>query len=79
MDYLSPAPHQLNVVVSVDFNFEHIYHSHFFVFIEIAVYIPIFKLLQDTGAGSLDNTWSKTRDESASSWFYNSAGWGERK
>ncbi|XP_044576301.1 homeobox protein OTX2-A-like isoform X2 [Cotesia glomerata] len=47
MDYLSPAPHQLNVV--------------------------------DTGAGNLDNTWSKTRDETASSWFYNSAGWGERK
>ncbi|KAK0094784.1 hypothetical protein PV326_010002 [Microctonus aethiopoides] len=47
MDYLSPAPHQLNVV--------------------------------DTGAGGLDNTWSKTRDENASSWFYNSAGWGERK
>ncbi|XP_044007124.1 homeobox protein otx5-like isoform X2 [Aphidius gifuensis] len=45
MDYLSPAPHQLN----------------------------------DSGAGSLDNTWSKTRDENASSWFYNSAGWGERK
>ncbi|XP_034939148.1 homeobox protein OTX2-like isoform X1 [Chelonus insularis] len=33
----------------------------------------------DSGAGSLDNTWSKTRDENASSWFYNSAGWGERK
>ncbi|XP_063995911.1 homeobox protein OTX2-like isoform X1 [Diachasmimorpha longicaudata] len=47
MEYLSPAPHQLNVV--------------------------------DTGAGSLDNTWSKTRDENTSSWFYNSAGWGERK
>ncbi|XP_043279628.1 homeobox protein OTX2-A-like isoform X1 [Venturia canescens] len=47
MDYLSPAPHQLNVV--------------------------------DGSGSGLDNTWSKTRDESASSWFYNSAGWGERK
>ncbi|KAF3428718.1 hypothetical protein E2986_06479 [Frieseomelitta varia] len=33
----------------------------------------------DGGGSSLDNTWSKTRDESASSWFYNSAGWGDRK
>ncbi|XP_046484572.1 homeobox protein OTX2 isoform X2 [Neodiprion pinetum] len=46
MDYLSPAPHQLNV---------------------------------DGGGSGLDTTWSKTRDESASSWFYNSAGWGDRK
>ncbi|XP_066587577.1 homeobox protein OTX2-like [Prorops nasuta] len=33
----------------------------------------------DGGGGGLDNSWSKTRDESASSWFYNSAGWGDRK
>ncbi|XP_023246808.1 homeobox protein OTX2-like [Copidosoma floridanum] len=30
------------------------------------------------GANGLDNAWPRTRDESAS-WFYNSAGWGERK
>ncbi|XP_078051498.1 uncharacterized protein LOC144477638, partial [Augochlora pura] len=30
------------------------------------------------GGSGLDNTWSKTRDESASSWYYNS-GWGDRK
>lgn len=35
--------------------------------------------LQDGGGSGLDNTWSKTRDESVSSWFYNSAGWADRK
>jgi len=34
---------------------------------------------QDSGGSGLDNSWSKTRDEGTSSWFYNSAGWGERK
>ncbi|XP_076668578.1 homeotic protein ocelliless isoform X1 [Andrena cerasifolii] len=33
----------------------------------------------DGGGSGLDNTWSKTRDESVSSWFYNSAGWADRK
>ncbi|KAL6443076.1 hypothetical protein ACFW04_002800 [Cataglyphis niger] len=33
----------------------------------------------DSGGSSLDNSWSKTRDEGTSSWFYNSAGWGDRK
>ncbi|XP_012531569.1 homeobox protein otx5-B isoform X1 [Monomorium pharaonis] len=33
----------------------------------------------DNGGSGLDNSWSKTRDEGTSSWFYNSAGWGERK
>ncbi|EZA51323.1 homeobox protein OTX2 isoform X1 [Ooceraea biroi] len=33
----------------------------------------------DSGGSGLDNSWSKTRDEGTSSWFYNSAGWGDRK
>ncbi|XP_033223840.1 homeobox protein OTX2-A-like isoform X2 [Belonocnema kinseyi] len=35
--------------------------------------------IMDAGSNNLDTTWNKTRDESASSWFYNSAGWGDRK
>ena len=86
MDYLSPTPHQLNVVVNGTLNI--ITYSIFHRFIIILIFQIcmlslherfIEKLLQDGSGSGLDNTWSKTRDESASSWFYNSAGWGERK
>ncbi|XP_020293867.1 homeobox protein otx5-B-like isoform X1 [Pseudomyrmex gracilis] len=33
----------------------------------------------DGGSSGLDNSWSKPRDEGSSSWFYSSAGWGDRK
>ncbi|XP_053989692.1 homeobox protein OTX2-like isoform X2 [Hylaeus anthracinus] len=33
----------------------------------------------DGGSSALDNTWSKTRDENTSAWYFNSAGWVDRK